>query len=40
MKTLNGEPTSEEQIDAWVAETEEGYGVEMLRKRDRGPQKR
>ena len=37
MKTINGKPISEEQIDAWVAEAEEGYDVEMLRKRGRKP---
>ena len=37
MKTINGKPISEEQIDAWVAEAEEGYDVKMLRKRGRKP---
>ena len=37
MKTINGKPISEEQIDTWVAEAEEGYDVEMLRKRGRKP---
>lgn len=27
MKTINGQPASEEQIDAWVAEAENGYDV-------------
>lgn len=37
MKTMNGKPVSEEQIDAWVAEAEEGYDVQMLRARGRKP---
>lgn len=37
MKTINGKPISEEQIDAWVAEAEDGYDVEMLRTRGRKP---
>lgn len=37
MKTINGLPVSEEQIDAWVAEAENGYDVEMLRRRGRKP---
>lgn len=37
MKTINGLPASEEQIDAWVAEAENGYDVEMLRRRGRKP---
>lgn len=37
MKTMNGKSVSEEQIDAWVAEAEDGYDVEMLRTRGRKP---
>lgn len=37
MKTINGKPVSEEQIDAWVAEAENGYDVDLLRKRGRRP---
>ncbi len=37
MKTINGKPVSEEQIDAWVAEAENGYDVETLRRRGRKP---
>ena len=31
-QTVHGEAVSEDQIDAWVAEAEAGYDVEMLRK--------
>lgn len=37
METINGKPISEEQIDAWTTEAEEGYDVDMLRKRGRKP---
>lgn len=37
MKTINGQPVREEQIDAWVAEAEKGYDVETLRRRGRKP---
>ena len=37
MKTINGKPVSEEQIDAWVAEAENSYVVETLRRRGRKP---
>ncbi|TRX31718.1 ribbon-helix-helix protein, CopG family [Corynebacterium guaraldiae] len=37
MKTINGKPVSEEQIDAWVTEAEQGYDVETLRRRGRKP---
>ncbi|MCQ4607163.1 CopG family transcriptional regulator [Corynebacterium pseudogenitalium] len=37
MKTINGQPVSEAQIDRWVTEAEEGYDVERLRKRGRKP---
>ena len=31
-QTVHVEAVSEDQIDAWVAEEEAGYDVEMLRK--------
>ena len=31
-QAIHGEAVSDEQIDAWVAEAEAGYDVEMLRK--------
>ena len=37
MKTINGNPISEEQIDTWVAEAEDGYDVKTLRRRGRKP---
>ena len=37
MKTINGQPVCEEHIDAWVAEAENGYDVETLRRRGRKP---
>lgn len=37
MKTINGHPVSEEQIDTWVAEAENGYDVETLHRRGRKP---
>lgn len=37
MKTINGKPVSGDQIDAWVAEAEAGYDVDVLRKRGRKP---
>lgn len=37
MKTINGQPVCEEQIDAWVTEAENGYDVETLRRRGRKP---
>ena len=37
MKTISGKPVSEEQIDAWVTEAEDGYNVEPLRRRGRKP---
>ncbi|WP_038552741.1 ribbon-helix-helix protein, CopG family [Corynebacterium glyciniphilum] len=33
MRKMHGEEVSEEQVDAWVAEAEEGYDVEELQKR-------
>lgn len=35
MRKMNGKPVSEEQVDAWVAEAEAGYDVELLRKKGR-----
>jgi predicted transcriptional regulator len=35
-ETINGEPVSDEQIEAWAAEAEAGYDVETLKKRGRG----
>lgn len=37
MKTINGQPISEEQVDEWVMEAEKGYDVETLRTRGRKP---
>lgn len=37
MRTINGKPVSEDQIDAWVTEAEQGYDVETLRRRGRKP---
>lgn len=37
MKTINGQPISEEQIDEWVMEAENGYDVETLRTQGRKP---
>lgn len=37
MRTINGQPISEEQIDAWVSEAEIGYDVDTLRRRGRTP---
>ncbi len=31
-QAIHGEAVSDEQIDAWVAEVEAGYDVDMLRK--------
>lgn len=35
-ETINGEPVTEEQIAAWVAEADVGYDVDALKKRGRG----
>ena len=35
MRTIDGKPVSEEQVDAWVAEAEVGYDVDALKKRGR-----
>lgn len=37
MKTINGQPVSEAQIERWVTEAESGYDVETLRRRGRKP---
>lgn len=37
MKTINGQPVSESQIDEWVTEAESGYDVATLRRRGRKP---
>nr|VDG62892.1 Ribbon-helix-helix protein, copG family [Streptococcus thermophilus] len=37
MKTINGKPVNEGQIDSWVTEAEKGYDVETLRRRGRKP---
>ncbi|MCL2464219.1 MAG: ribbon-helix-helix domain-containing protein [Micrococcales bacterium] len=34
-RTINGVPISDAQIDAWTAEAEAGYDVDMLRQRGR-----
>ncbi len=37
METINGQPVSEEQIEAWAEEAERGYDPQVLRKRGRRP---
>lgn len=37
MKTINGKPISEDQVDDWVAEAEKGYDIEFLRYRGSDP---
>jgi len=37
MKTINGQSISEEPIDAWVADDENGYDVESLRRQGGKP---
>ena len=37
METIDGHPVSEELIDAWVTEAENGYDVEALRRQGRKP---
>jgi len=34
-RTMQGQEISEKQVDAWVAEAEQGYDVERLRSRGR-----
>jgi predicted transcriptional regulator len=36
-ETVNGMPVSDEQIEAWAAQAEAGYPVEVLRRRGRRP---
>ncbi len=36
-QTIKGEPVSEQDIDAWADEAEQGYDVAVLRKRGRKP---
>lgn len=35
-ETINGHPVTEEQIQAWADEAEDGYDVAALKKRGRG----
>ncbi|MDN6619032.1 MAG: CopG family transcriptional regulator, partial [Corynebacterium variabile] len=35
-ETINGQPVTEEQIQAWADEAEDGYDVAALKKRGRG----
>lgn len=35
-QTINGNPVTDEQIEAWAAEAEAGYDVSTLKKRGRG----
>lgn len=37
MKMMNGQPIGEKQIDAWVAEAENGYNIDVLRQAGRKP---
>lgn len=37
MRAISGQPVSEERIDAWVSEAENGYDVDALRRRGRKP---
>jgi len=37
METVEGEPVTEQDIDNWVDEAEQGYDVERLRRRGREP---
>ena len=37
VKTINGKPISEDQVDAWVAEAKKGYDIEFLRSRGSDP---
>jgi predicted transcriptional regulator len=36
-ESIDGQPVTDEQIQAWADEAETGYPVEMLRKRGRKP---
>lgn len=35
-ETINGVPVSDDQIDTWVAEAEDGFDVDALKRRGRG----
>ena len=37
METINGKPITDEQIQEWADEAEQGYNVAQLRKRGRKP---
>ena len=37
VKTIQGKPISEDQVDAWVTEAENGYDIEFLRAGGRRP---
>lgn len=37
METINGKPVSEERIQVWADEAEQGYDPQVLRKRGRKP---
>ena len=37
MEKIKGVPVTDEMIQEWAGEAEEGYGVEQLRKRGRKP---
>lgn len=37
METINGQPVTDEQLQAWADEAEAGYNVEVLLKRGRKP---
>ena len=37
METVNGEPVTEQAMDGWVDEAEQGYDLDRLRRRGRRP---
>lgn len=37
VKTIQGKPISEDQVDAWVTEAENGYEIEFLLSHGRKP---
>ena len=37
METVHGKPVSEQDIDSWADEAEQGYDVDRLRRRGRKP---
>ena len=37
METINGQPVTDEQLQAWADEAEAGYDIDVLRKRGRKP---